>query len=149
MYLDDKLDLNLNMAECEELFETLEAIKREKKKVEHNLDNFKGDRSIIEQFKDRLWDYKSQQKIFKDCADWELVIKQDHDTLKKKRTDEFNSGLYWINHYLRNMFREITLGGDATLEVKDQFDPFSEGVSFSVKPLNKSWKEIHQLSGGE
>ena len=54
MYLDDKLDLNLNMAECEELFEALEAIKREKKKVEHNLENFKGDRSIIEQFKDRL-----------------------------------------------------------------------------------------------
>ena len=41
------------------------------------------------------------------------------------------------------MFREITLGGDASLDVKDTFDPFSEGVMFSVKPLNKSWKEIH------
>jgi len=43
----------------------------------------------------------------------------------------------------------ITLGGDAELELVDTFDPFSEGIVFSVRPAKKSWKNITNLSGGE
>ncbi len=31
----------------------------------------------------------------------------------------------------------------------DALDPFTDGVSFSVRPPKKSWKEISKLSGGE
>ena len=31
----------------------------------------------------------------------------------------------------------------------DSLDPFSEGISFTVRPPNKSWKNIRNLSGGE
>ncbi|XP_020908857.1 structural maintenance of chromosomes protein 4 [Exaiptasia diaphana] len=43
----------------------------------------------------------------------------------------------------------ITLGGDAELELVDSLDPFSEGIVFSVRPKDKTWKNISNLSGGE
>lgn len=33
------------------------------------------------------------------------------------------------------------------MELIDSFDPFSEGVLFSVRPPNKSWKQMSKLSG--
>lgn len=44
----------------------------------------------------------------------------------------------------------ITLDdGDADLEPEDSLDPFSEGISFRVRPPKKTWKYIYNLSGGE
>lgn len=43
----------------------------------------------------------------------------------------------------------ITRGGDAELEFADTTDPFSEGIVFTVRPPNKSWKKMANLSGGE
>jgi structural maintenance of chromosome 4 len=43
----------------------------------------------------------------------------------------------------------LTLGGDAELELSDQNDPFLDGITFSVRPPRKSWKQIQNLSGGE
>jgi len=47
---------------------------------------------------------------------------------------------------LKEMYRMITLGGDAELEQVDSLDPF-EGIIFSVRPPKKSWKNISNLSG--
>lgn len=59
------------------------------------------------------------------------------------------TGFNVISGKLREMYRMITLGGDAELEVIDVLDPFSEGVNFTVRPPGKSWKKIQNLSGGE
>lgn len=40
----------------------------------------------------------------------------------------------------------LTYGGSAELEI-DTLDPFSEGVTFSVRPPKKSWKQMTKLSG--
>jgi len=50
---------------------------------------------------------------------------------------------------LSKAFSETSLRGDAELELIDESDPFSEGVSISVRPKDKSWKKIAHLSGGE
>jgi structural maintenance of chromosome 4 len=39
-------------------------------------------------------------------------------------------------------------GGKAELAMLDSMNPF-EGVEFSVRPANKSWKRVNLLSGGE
>lgn len=72
-----------------------------------------------------------------------------HDALRKKRLDEFMSGFAAISSRLKEMYRLITLGGDAELELVDSLDPFAEGVVFSVRPPKKAWKNISNLSGGE
>jgi structural maintenance of chromosome 4 len=63
--------------------------------------------------------------------------------------EEFMQGFSIISLKLREMYRMITLGGDAELELIDSLDPFREGINFSVRPPNKSWKNIQNLSGGE
>ena len=47
------------------------------------------------------------------------------------------------------MYRHITNGGDAELEIKDSLDPFSEGILYQVRPFKKAWKHMSKLSGGE
>eukprot|EP00768_Dysnectes_brevis_P004155 gnl/Dysnectes_brevis/2963_a3644_710.p1 GENE.gnl/Dysnectes_brevis/2963_a3644_710~~gnl/Dysnectes_brevis/2963_a3644_710.p1 ORF type:complete len:1242 (-),score=281.18 gnl/Dysnectes_brevis/2963_a3644_710:34-3759(-) len=69
-------------------------------------------------------------------------------TLRDQRSREFLDGFQIISTRLREMYRTLTLGGDAQLELVDTFDPF-EGVVFSVMPPRKSWKQISNLSGGE
>ena len=76
--------------------------------------------------------------------------KRDYcEDLKKKRLDEFMDGFSAISMALKDMYRMITMGGNAELELVDSLDPFSEGILFSVMPPKKSWKNISNLSGGE
>ncbi|XP_055342499.1 structural maintenance of chromosomes protein 4-like [Paramacrobiotus metropolitanus] len=69
--------------------------------------------------------------------------------LKNRRFTEFNTALRIIKNIVKTTYRQLTLGGDASLEPIDRFDPFSEGLEFMVKPKTKSWKNIGYLSGGE
>ena len=52
-----------------------------------------------------------------------------------------------INLELNSIYSKLT-GGKAELEFVDSMNPF-EGVEFSVRPVNKSWKRVNLLSGGE
>jgi structural maintenance of chromosome 4 len=64
--------------------------------------------------------------------------------------DEFMEGFNIIRRRLAEMYKMITLDdGDADLEPNDNLDPFSEGISFRVRPPKKTWKYIYNLSGGE
>lgn len=77
------------------------------------------------------------------------AMKQEYEELKRKRKEEFMEGFNMINGQLKQMFRTITMGGDADLELKDTLNPFEEGIVYTVRPYKKSWKEITKLSGGE
>lgn len=59
------------------------------------------------------------------------------------------TGFKFIADHVKQMYRLITNGGDAELEIKDSLDPFSEGVLFQVRPFKKAWKHMSKLSGGE
>ena len=50
--------------------------------------------------------------------------------LKNRRHSEFNSALRIIQGILKTTYRQLTLGGDASLEPVDRFDPFSSGLEF-------------------
>lgn len=76
-------------------------------------------------------------------------LREEHDALRKQRLDMFSKGFFVIKMKLKEMYRMLTLGGDAELEQVDSLDPFSEGILYSVRPPRKSWKCISNLSGGE
>eukprot|EP01083_Nonionella_stella_P085243 236257_1 len=76
-------------------------------------------------------------------------IRKKYEDYKKARFDSFMNGFSQITKKLKEMYRMLTCGGDAELELVDSIDPFSEGVQFSVRPPKKSWKNISNLSGGE
>ena len=101
-------------------------------------------------------EYRAKQKEFEERNNelQQLTNKRDEqqklcEKLRKKRFDEFMEGFTMINRKLKEMYRMITLEGDAELEFVDSIDPFSEGIIFSVRPPKKSWKNIVNLSGGE
>ncbi|XP_045454973.1 structural maintenance of chromosomes protein 4 [Melitaea cinxia] len=103
-----------------------------------------------------IQDYRTKEELYlKRAAELdEITTKRNEmralfDQLKKKRTTDFLSGFNTITSKLKEMYQMITLGGDAELELVDSLDPFTEGIIFSVRPPNKSWKNISNLSGGE
>ncbi|CDW83919.1 nuclear condensin complex subunit [Stylonychia lemnae] len=69
--------------------------------------------------------------------------------VRKQRENDFLQGFNIIAKELKQIYRFITNGGDAELDLVDSLDPFSEGIQFNVRPLKKSWKEMKKLSGGE
>lgn len=149
LYEDDDFNPNVNMQTCEYLATEISHLKKEAAKIAQEINDFQGDRTVIEQFKTQLEEYTQQREIVSKLEEKEFLIKSKHDELKEQRKQEFLRGFSEINDKLKTMFRSITAGGDASLDLKDQNDPFSDGVTFSVKPPNKSWKEISTLSGGE
>jgi structural maintenance of chromosome 4 len=52
------------------------------------------------------------------------------------------AGFSEISLKLKEMYQMITLGGDAELELNDSLDPFSEGISFSVRFVGESFSFI-------
>lgn len=67
-------------------------------------------------------------------------IKKKLNERKDKRMSLFRDGFGKINMKLKEVYRMLTKGGDAQLEIIDIFDPFSEGINFSVRPPKKAWK---------
>ena len=72
-----------------------------------------------------------------------------YQNVKQRRQNEFMEGFNIINLKLIEMYRLLTKGGDAELELADSLDPFNEGITFTVRPNRKCWKSMGNLSGGE
>ena len=77
------------------------------------------------------------------------LINDIYQNVKQRRQNEFMEGFNIINSKLIEMYRLLTKGGDAELELADSLDPFNEGITFTVRPNRKCWKSMGNLSGGE
>ncbi|VDK87007.1 unnamed protein product [Litomosoides sigmodontis] len=97
----------------------------------------------------KLERYDREVEALSDVSTKRDKHRQFCEQLKKQRMNEFMDGFTRIGLALKEMYQMITLGGDASLDLVDSLDPFSEGVSFGVRPPKKSWKQITNLSGGE
>ncbi|XP_064614893.1 structural maintenance of chromosomes protein 4-like [Liolophura sinensis] len=117
--------------------------------AEEQLADMKPNMAAIEEFKKKEEVYLQRVAELEHITEFRNQQRQYHEELRKQRLDEFMAGFSLITNKLKEMYRMITLGGDAELELVDSLDPFSEGIVFSVRPPNKSWKNISNLSGGE
>ncbi|OXU23774.1 hypothetical protein TSAR_003018 [Trichomalopsis sarcophagae] len=104
---------------------------------------------IIEQYKEQNDLYIKRSEKLQKITEERNKMRETYNVAVRKRMQEFNDGFNLITGKLKEMYRMITLGGDAELELVDSLDPFSEGIVFSVRPPKKSWKYIQNLSGGE
>lgn len=103
----------------------------------------------IQEYFTKQAEYQEQMKALESVTEKRDAARNKHDSLRKKRLEMFSAGFFKIKMKLKEMYRMLTLGGDAELEQVDTLDPFSEGILFSVRPPRKSWKSISNLSGGE
>lgn len=118
------------------------SVQEEKLKKKPNL-------SVIEEYFEKRKAYMDRVAFLEEITQRRNEMRQLLDDVRKKRYNEFMLGFNIITKKLKEMYQMITQGGDAELELVDSLDPFSEGVSFSVRPPKKSWKNISNLSGGE
>lgn len=118
-------------------------ITEEKKNLIHpNLSN-------INVFIRKYTDFKNKESEMNEIRLTTEEIKEKLENLKEKRKIEFLEGFNIIAKKLKETYQLLTKGGDAELEPIDCADPFSEGILFSVRPPQKSWKQMSKLSGGE
>ncbi|XP_031624942.1 uncharacterized protein LOC116341786 [Contarinia nasturtii] len=105
--------------------------------------------NVIDEYQKKLDVYMDRIKVLEDITAKRNEMRKLFEDIKKRRYNEFMNGFNIITHKLKEMYAMITQGGNAELELVDSMDPFSEGISFSVRPHRKSWKNISNLSGGE
>jgi structural maintenance of chromosome 4 len=117
--------------------------------LEADLKKSKPNMGAIEQFRKVEAVYIERAAELSQITTLRDQRKQNFEKLKSQRLEEFKQGFITISRKLKEMYRMITLGGDAELEWQDSLDPFSEGINFTVRPNKKSWKAITNLSGGE
>lgn len=127
----------------------LEAVTSEIEELENYMANVKVDIEILKEYGAKIVEYNDKKSDLNQAVAERDSKKNYCDDLKRKRLDEFMVGFNTISMTLKDMYRMITMGGNAELELVDSLDPFSEGILFSVMPPKKSWKNISNLSGGE
>ncbi|XP_017857516.1 PREDICTED: structural maintenance of chromosomes protein 4 [Drosophila arizonae] len=104
---------------------------------------------FIKEFTEKRNIYLDRVRVLEDITSKRNEMRDKYEEVRKRRYTEFMEGFNIITRKLKEMYRMITLGGDADLELVDSMDPFTEGVQFTVRPPKKSWKYISNLSGGE
>ncbi|CAK9435291.1 uncharacterized protein LODBEIA_P57440 [Lodderomyces beijingensis] len=127
----------------------IDAVNSEVEEIEKYMSTVRVDVEILREYGTKLAECK-ERKDDLNKAIGDRDEKRDYcEDMKRKRLDEFMQGFSDISSTLKDMYRMITMGGNAELELVDSLDPFSEGILFSVMPPKKSWKNISNLSGGE
>eukprot|EP01086_Lenisia_limosa_P001201 TRINITY_DN1220_c0_g1_i2.p1 TRINITY_DN1220_c0_g1~~TRINITY_DN1220_c0_g1_i2.p1 ORF type:complete len:521 (+),score=58.20 TRINITY_DN1220_c0_g1_i2:1161-2723(+) len=114
-------------------------------KMYHLTSNF----TVIQHYRDKMASYRQKKNNLDILTMERNKAISEFESLRRKRLEMFLKGFNVISTHLKEIYQMITLGGDAELELVDSLDPFSEGVLFSVRPPQKSWKNIGNLSGGE
>jgi len=127
----------------------VDSVQYEIKILDSELQSMKPNLASIKEYAEKYKVYMSRYAELEKITEQRNSCQKEFDELRKKRLDEFMKGFSAITMKLKEIYRMITLGGDAELELVDSLDPFSEGIVFSVRPPKKSWKNISNLSGGE
>ncbi|KAI0962099.1 hypothetical protein AcV7_001019 [Taiwanofungus camphoratus] len=117
--------------------------------LDEKLKNSKPNLNVLKDYRKREEEFLRRAQDLEQVTQLRDAKKQEYDSLRRQRLDEFMTGFSTISLKLKEMYQMITLGGNAELELVDSMDPFSEGIIFSVMPPKKSWKNISNLSGGE
>ncbi|CCF56568.1 hypothetical protein KAFR_0B02710 [Kazachstania africana CBS 2517] len=127
----------------------LDSLESEINQLQDYVENSNADIELLEEYIRRLEEFKKRKLDLNTTVARRDEVRDELEKLKKTRHDEFMEGFSIISLTLKEMYQMITMGGNAELELVDSLDPFSEGVTFSVMPPKKSWRNITNLSGGE
>jgi len=138
----DNLELERLMREEDQVTYQITILESQVKEAKPNLESIELYRRKFAETQEKIQELETIARVHREA-------KEEYEHLRKKRYDEFMEGFLIISSKLKEMYQLITLGGDAELELVDSLDPFSEGISFSVRPPKKSWKQMSKLSGGE
>jgi structural maintenance of chromosome 4 len=124
-------------------------LKDEIAQLEKKNESTQVDLAVLAEYRKRVEEHAARSSDLAEALAARDAAKRKCNELRELRLYGFMEGFSIITARLKEMYQMITMGGNAELELVDTFDPFSEGIQFSVMPPKKSWKNISNLSGGE
>lgn len=117
--------------------------------LDASLSEGRPDMSSLEEYARKAEEYEAGSKELERVTSERDEARREWDRLRRERLDTFMRGFNAACMGLREVYRLVTAGGDAELELADSLDPFSEGIRLAVRPPGKAWKAVSSLSGGE
>jgi structural maintenance of chromosome 4 len=121
-------------------------LQEEVAELEKKIENTTVDLSVLDEYLKRAQEHAARSADLDATKTTATAENNHYKELVKLRLNEFTEGMDIINAKLKEMYRMITMGGNAALEY---VEPFEDGVEFKVRPPKKGWKHISNLSGGE
>lgn len=102
-----------------------------------------------ESFRFKFVEYQNQAQIVNSRMQRLEGLLRSIEILRYIRIVKFNKGYISILIHFRRVFNRLSEGGDAMIISKNKDDPFKSGLVILIKPLNKGWRDLITLSGGE
>jgi structural maintenance of chromosome 4 len=143
--LINSTDINISEYSVETICSEISRVENAIKLNKHSCFDY----DVTENYRRKEVEYIEKIRELNGFTSEKETLKIKEKRLKKQRLHDFMTGFNEINLNLKEIYQMITFGGDAELEILDPLDPFTEGINLSIRPPNKSWKIIVNLSGGE
>ncbi|WP_457622429.1 chromosome segregation protein SMC [Persephonella sp.] len=99
-----------------------------------------------DQIKERFDDLSQKLKVL---IEEKKSIEEMIESLEEKKIRAFMEVYEAVNKNLGKIFRRLSPGGKAYLEIENEDDPLSGGILLKARPRGKDVKRLEIMSGGE
>ena len=99
-----------------------------------------------EEIKERYEDLSQKLKVL---TDEKKSIEELIENLEQKKIQAFMEVYEAVNKNLGKIFKRLSPGGKAYLEIENEEDPLSGGILLKARPRGKDVKRLEIMSGGE
>lgn len=134
-----------------------EAVEGDLKQLEKDLKEYQEKRQQIgavnqkavedyQEIKERYDDLSEKLKVL---IDEKKSIEELIQSLEEKKIRAFMEVYEAVNKNLGKIFRRLSPGGKAYLEIENEEDPLSGGILLKARPRGKDVKRLEIMSGGE
>ncbi len=103
----------------------------------------------IEDFEEVKRRYEDLSSKVKTLLEEKRSIEELIESLEEKKVQAFKEVYDTVNKNLNKIFKQLSPGGRAYLELENEEDPLSGGVLLKAKPRGKDVKRLEIMSGGE
>lgn len=109
-------------------------------------------------YEDAKLRYESIYKETEKCKAKEKKVNEDFTRIKRLRKEAFEKAFDHVSSSIDEIYRELTrdphsraelAGGNASLTLEDEDEPYLAGIRYHATPPAKRFKDMEYLSGGE
>ena len=135
-----------------------EGLEKDIKNVEETLLDLQPNARAVERFDEAQERFDVVDNETESLKTEERKVLTQFLKIKKKRKELFEKAFDHVSEHLDPIYRELTknpnssvelAGGNASLTLEDEDEPFNSGTKYHATPPLKRFKDMEYLSGGE
>eukprot|EP00455_Lapot_gusevi_P003813 TRINITY_DN11553_c0_g1_i8.p1 TRINITY_DN11553_c0_g1~~TRINITY_DN11553_c0_g1_i8.p1 ORF type:complete len:292 (-),score=107.73 TRINITY_DN11553_c0_g1_i8:34-825(-) len=123
--------------------------------MQQQLEQLNPNLKAYDKFSDAQDRIKSANQTFEDCQKEAKAAADELNDIKLQRKELFERAFNHVSQRIDGIYKKLTRdreemgGGTAYLTLENSEEPYLDGVKYSAIPLNKRYRDMEQLSGGE